>query len=92
MRITIDKAGRIVVPKPLRDKYNIHTGMELEITEDSNGIRITRFGEESSLKQKNGILIHHGSDKTDIDLISFIRGERERRSSDIVAENPGKEE
>lgn len=92
MRVTIDKTGRIVVPKPLRDKYNIHAGTELEITGDSNGIRITRFGEESSLQKKNGILIHHGRDKTDIDLISFIQGERQRRSSEILAENPGKEE
>jgi len=31
MRATIDPAGRIVVPKPLRDKLGMTGGMELEL-------------------------------------------------------------
>ncbi len=32
MRTTIDKAGRIVVPKPLRDELSLRPGQELEIS------------------------------------------------------------
>ena len=32
MRTTIDKAGRIVVPKPMRDELGLTGGQEVEIT------------------------------------------------------------
>ena len=87
MRITIDKAGRIVVPKSLRERYNIHAGTELEIIPDKTGIRIVVSGNEPSLKTKKGILIHHGGERVDLDIVSFIQGERHRRGNEIVAEN-----
>ena len=31
MRITIDRAGRVVVPKQFRDRFNLVAGTELEI-------------------------------------------------------------
>jgi AbrB family looped-hinge helix DNA binding protein len=32
VRATIDPAGRLVVPKPLRDQLGFATGIELEVT------------------------------------------------------------
>lgn len=32
MRITIDKAGRVIVPKALRDELGLRAGQELEIS------------------------------------------------------------
>jgi AbrB family looped-hinge helix DNA binding protein len=32
MRTTIDSAGRLVVPKPLRDQLGFASGLELELT------------------------------------------------------------
>jgi AbrB family looped-hinge helix DNA binding protein len=37
MRVTIDKAGRIVVPKPVRDALGLHGGQELDITLGEDG-------------------------------------------------------
>lgn len=39
MRTTIDKAGRVVVPKVLRDQVGLPAG-EVEVTVDGAGIRI----------------------------------------------------
>jgi AbrB family looped-hinge helix DNA binding protein len=39
MRVTIDKAGRLVIPKPLRDRLGIRPG-EVELTIDGSAIRI----------------------------------------------------
>jgi AbrB family looped-hinge helix DNA binding protein len=39
MRTTIDRAGRIVIPKTLRDALGLHAG-EVELTRDGAGIRI----------------------------------------------------
>jgi AbrB family looped-hinge helix DNA binding protein len=42
MRTTIDKAGRLVIPAPLRERAGLTPGAELELTEDETGIRIER--------------------------------------------------
>ncbi|MDQ3973208.1 MAG: AbrB/MazE/SpoVT family DNA-binding domain-containing protein [Actinomycetota bacterium] len=39
MRTTIDRAGRIVIPKPLRDQLGLRPG-EVEVTADGAGLRI----------------------------------------------------
>jgi AbrB family looped-hinge helix DNA binding protein len=39
MRTTIDKAGRLVVPKILRDQLGLATG-EVEVTADGNALRV----------------------------------------------------
>ena len=40
MRTTIDKAGRIVVPKKLRDRLGLVAGTEIDIDEDGSGLRV----------------------------------------------------
>jgi AbrB family looped-hinge helix DNA binding protein len=39
MRATIDKAGRVVIPKPLRDQVGLTPG-EVELVADGTGVRI----------------------------------------------------
>lgn len=40
----IDKLGRIVIPKPLRDKYDIHTDDTLEMFTEPNAIVLKKYG------------------------------------------------
>jgi AbrB family looped-hinge helix DNA binding protein len=37
MKVTIDKAGRLVIPKPLRDELGLRGGEELEISARQDG-------------------------------------------------------
>ncbi len=45
MRTTIDKAGRVVIPAPLRERAGLVPGSELEITEDDLGLRLERVAD-----------------------------------------------
>ncbi|MFV2038753.1 MAG: AbrB/MazE/SpoVT family DNA-binding domain-containing protein [Acidimicrobiales bacterium] len=40
MKSAIDKSGRVIIPKPLRDKLGLAGGEELEVTEDNGAIEI----------------------------------------------------
>ena len=60
MTVTIDRAGRIVVPKSLCERFNLIAGTELEIEASGEYLRLRRVGAEPALKRKKGILVHHG--------------------------------
>ncbi|MFP4067440.1 MAG: AbrB/MazE/SpoVT family DNA-binding domain-containing protein [Spirochaetaceae bacterium] len=92
MKVTIDKAGRIVIPKHVRDRYHLQPGTELEIENEPNGISLRVQDTKPSLIRKRGILVHHGSDTVTLDTASFVNRQRQHRNydvaGDIAAENP----
>jgi AbrB family looped-hinge helix DNA binding protein len=55
MRATIDQAGRLVIPKQLRDHVGLRPG-EVEVTADGTGLRIEPLAGES-LAERDGILV-----------------------------------
>jgi AbrB family looped-hinge helix DNA binding protein len=42
MLTTIDRAGRLVVPKQIRDRLGLRAGEQLEVEEENGAIRIAR--------------------------------------------------
>lgn len=40
MRVSVDRVGRIVIPKPLRDALGIGPDTQLEVSSDGGGIRL----------------------------------------------------
>ncbi|MCY4013739.1 MAG: AbrB/MazE/SpoVT family DNA-binding domain-containing protein [Gammaproteobacteria bacterium] len=84
MVVTIDSAGRLVVPKTLREQFNLTPGCELEIDAVGDGITIRRADTEPALVRKLGILVHHGTTRTSLDIGDFVRAERDARLSRIA--------
>ena len=70
--ITIDRAGRIVVPKSLRERFNLVAGTELEIEASGECLRLRKVGAEPALVRKKGILVHRGGERVDLDVAAFI--------------------
>jgi AbrB family looped-hinge helix DNA binding protein len=62
MRTTIDKAGRLVVPKVLRDRLGLQSG-EVEITADGASLRVEPVFDDS-LVEKDGRLVVPSSHAT----------------------------
>jgi AbrB family looped-hinge helix DNA binding protein len=57
MNVTIDKAGRLVVPKAIRDRMGLRAGDELEIEEFAGKIEISKPTQESELiETEDGLL------------------------------------
>ena len=89
MTIANDRAGRIVVPKSLRERFNLAAGTELEIEASGECLQIRKVGAEPALVRRKGILVHHGGDRVALDVAAFIRAERESRSRRIPSQEVG---
>ncbi|HET9101796.1 MAG TPA: AbrB/MazE/SpoVT family DNA-binding domain-containing protein [Solirubrobacteraceae bacterium] len=55
MRATLDQAGRVVIPKQLRDELGFRPG-EVEMTADGNVLRVEPVTGER-LQERNGRLV-----------------------------------
>ncbi|GAA5118146.1 AbrB/MazE/SpoVT family DNA-binding domain-containing protein [Pseudonocardia adelaidensis] len=56
MRTTIDAAGRVVIPKQLRQAASLEPGQELEITEHDGRIEIEPVSDPVQLVERDGFL------------------------------------
>ena len=56
MRTTIDKSGRLVIPRSLRDRIGLAGGGEVEVEIDGAAIRIEPIG-SSALTEVDGLLV-----------------------------------
>jgi AbrB family looped-hinge helix DNA binding protein len=55
MRVPIDKAGRLVIPKALRDEVGLRAG-EVELVRDGAGIRVEPVV-GAGLEERDGLLV-----------------------------------
>ena len=57
MRTTVDKAGRIVVPKAMRDELGLNGGTEVEISVVDGHIEIDLIPTPVRLERRDGRLV-----------------------------------
>ncbi|MEK6742842.1 MAG: AbrB/MazE/SpoVT family DNA-binding domain-containing protein [Nitrospirota bacterium] len=61
MRATIDRCGRIAVPKKIRERLGIKPGVVLKIHEYQDHIVMRPEQDELPLKRKEGLLVYVGT-------------------------------
>jgi AbrB family looped-hinge helix DNA binding protein len=79
MTLKMDKAGRVILPKPMRDRLGLHEGSDLEIHETAEGIVLRPVEHEPSMVKKQGLWIHTGSLPSGFDIVQAIHEDREER-------------
>ena len=82
MTVKIDKAGRIVLPKPVRERFHLREGSELEIEERSDGLTLRPVEQQPSMVRKDGIWVHLGKVPRDFDWDVAVEAIREERIKD----------
>ena len=58
IRLTIDKAGRVVLPKPLRDELELAAGDTLELDSHGEQITLRPVRDAAPLQKERGIWVY----------------------------------
>ena len=75
--VSIDKAGRIVLPKPLRERFHLMAGDCLQIAVENGNIRLTPMGSTPALVRMRGWWVHRGVPSTPLTpAVEALREER----------------
>ena len=77
-RLTVDKAGRIVLPKPVRDKMRLGAGDELQLESEGEQIVLRPVRPKATLWKEHGIWVYQG-ESTEVSIPELIDAEREKR-------------
>jgi AbrB family looped-hinge helix DNA binding protein len=77
MRATIDKAGRLVIPKPLRDHLGLRPG-EVEVTADGAALRVEPLVEDSLDERDGRLVIPSSGAEIDDELVRSLRDAGQR--------------
>lgn len=79
METTLDKFGRIVLPKSVRDDLGLKPGAVLKIEQNNQRILMQPVNEEPHLVAKNGVLVFSGAATEDLE--GAIQAHRQERLS-----------
>jgi|BogFormECP03_OM3_1039632.scaffolds.fasta_scaffold22069_2 AbrB family looped-hinge helix DNA binding protein len=81
--VTIDKAGRIVVPKPLRDKLQLQAGDSLELEDSGEEITLRPVRAKMRLHKEDGMWVFTTGEPLPENLVEdtmeAVRREREEQ-------------
>ncbi|MHB1487225.1 MAG: AbrB/MazE/SpoVT family DNA-binding domain-containing protein [Acidimicrobiales bacterium] len=77
MRATIDKAGRLVIPKPLRDLVGLVPG-EVELAAYGNGLRVEPVTTGNLAEENGRLVIAPAGAPIDDELVRSLRDGQQR--------------
>ncbi len=77
METSLDRFGRIVIPKKIRDDFNLKAGTPIRVEESEVAIILKPIHGEPSLHVKDGVLVFMGTPLDDLsDALAKHREER----------------
>ena len=82
----MDAAGRIVVPKALRERYGLVDGVyELEASDSPEGIVLRPKGEAvPSVRRPSGWIVFTSGPEATVDPVAAVTEERRRRQDHVA--------
>lgn len=84
MHSTLDKFGRVVIPKPVRDALHLTPGTALSVEGRNGEVVLKPRSEAPALKRKGGLLVFAGQPTGDLlDAVERHRRERLRKASGL---------
>lgn len=84
MNVRIDKSGRIVVPKPLRERLGFKPNVQLNAIEQPDGVLLKRVEERPSMIKADGLWVHQGTAEPGAQWDRLLGELREERIESVL--------
>jgi AbrB family looped-hinge helix DNA binding protein len=79
-KLTLDKAGRIVLPKPVRDQLRLAPGDTLQLDTEGDRITLRPVRQLASMRKEFGIWVFEEEKPSDDPIPELIDLDREKRN------------
>ncbi len=86
MIVKIDGAGRIVLPKRVRERFDLRAGTKLELEERPEGLMLRPAEQSPSMVRRDGIWVHLGKAPSGFrwnSIVEDVRDERTKEASGL---------
>ncbi|MFP4261289.1 MAG: AbrB/MazE/SpoVT family DNA-binding domain-containing protein, partial [Opitutales bacterium] len=80
MEITIDKAGRVVIPKAYRSRFHFDPGTRIELIAENDSLKLRLPETRATFRDKNGVLVQCADPSSTVDATAVMNRLREARS------------
>jgi AbrB family looped-hinge helix DNA binding protein len=86
-KLTLDKTGRIVLPKPMRDELQLEAGDTLEVESTGEEIRLRPLRGHAGLRKKQGVWVFRSGEPLTREAVEkTVREVRRERDAQIQGE------
>ncbi len=83
--VTVDSAGRVVLPKPLRDALGLAPGDTLSLESDGERVTLRPVRSSSALRKEEGVWVFRGGRKIPVgETDRFLDAMREERARGLT--------
>jgi AbrB family looped-hinge helix DNA binding protein len=82
-KLSLDKAGRVMIPKSLRQELHLGPGDILQLDSEGEQITLRPLRAKALFKKERGVLVYQG-EPTGASVIAVIDRERERRLRELI--------
>jgi AbrB family looped-hinge helix DNA binding protein len=82
-KLTLDKAGRVVIPKPLRLELRLGPGDMLELETQGEQITLRPLRPAALLKKERGVWVYQG-EPANASIPDLIDRQRETRLRELI--------
>jgi AbrB family looped-hinge helix DNA binding protein len=80
-KVTLDPAGRVLLPKSLREGLHLGPGDTLQVESEGDAITLRPIRPAALLRKERGVWVYQG-EPTTVSIVDLIDREREKRVRD----------
>lgn len=81
--LAVDKSGRVILPKGLRERFRLHAGSRLEVEIHEDYVLLKPVSAEAPLVRRDGWWVHQGVPESDDRLLDAVETHRQERLDDV---------
>ena len=84
MKLKVDRSGRVVLPKKLRDRLGLRGGAVVEVVDHRDGVMLRPLKARPAMIKIDGLWVHQGVAEKGADWDRLIENVRDERIDAIL--------